>query len=444
MRRMRVIGVVVAVLVWAGAAAAAVPQSLHYSGQLKTAGGLFTGTIDVTFSLFETLQAADPFWQDTQAVQVADGRFHVQLGPLSAADVNVSAMAVGVSVDTDLSMEKVAVASVPYALRAVEADNAATVGGETADAFADAAHTHTLADLVLEDALDFSELKDTLTLDASTSIQIPTDESLTFKAGTDGTTTFYGNGDVMLGLSGAAGNVGIGASPTASFKFSVNGNTRLLGDGFVTGNLGIGTGPATDYKVKAAGTKSVYSQGYSFLEGSVGIGAAPTSSYQLTVTGDVLFYQGRMGVGGTPSSMYQLRVVGDTALSGDVTSTGTVKAASFEFEDGTELTTAPSGGGGTTMVLQKMSSSGSGEPAKCPSGFTEADFQAVWVPGNKTNQVRTCYRTDKQCTVLYLARMSSGFGGPANCPLNFQEADNHSVWVDGSKTNNVRSCYHCP
>ena len=83
-------------------------------------------------------------------MSVQNGRFHVKLGgttTLSAASVDVAALHVGVTVDSDDEMDKVAIHSVPYALRATEADNAATVGGQAATAFAPAAHSHALADL---------------------------------------------------------------------------------------------------------------------------------------------------------------------------------------------------------------------------------------------------------------------------------------------------------
>ncbi len=147
MRRTRLIALVFLALFISTAAWAAVPQTLHYSGKLDTAGGSFNGTADVTFALYADANAATSFWSDSQAVTVTNGRFHVELGPLSAADVDVSALQLGVTVGADDEMDKVAIASVPYALRAVEAGNAATVGGQAATDFAAASHSHALAEL---------------------------------------------------------------------------------------------------------------------------------------------------------------------------------------------------------------------------------------------------------------------------------------------------------
>jgi len=108
---------------------AAVPQTLHYSGKLNAAAGAFTGTIDITFTLYADANATTGFWSETQAVNAQSGRFHVVLGnttPLTAADVNVAALHLGVKVATDNEMAKVPISSVPYALQAA---NAATLGG---------------------------------------------------------------------------------------------------------------------------------------------------------------------------------------------------------------------------------------------------------------------------------------------------------------------------
>jgi hypothetical protein len=126
---------------------AVVPQALHYSGKLDTAGGVFTGTIEVTFGLYADANVASSFWSDKQSVIVTNGRFHVQLGPFGAGDMDVAALQLGVKVGSDDEMDRVAINSVPYALRAVEAGNAATVGGQASTAFAAATHSHALADL---------------------------------------------------------------------------------------------------------------------------------------------------------------------------------------------------------------------------------------------------------------------------------------------------------
>jgi hypothetical protein len=144
------VGLVAVLVCWTAVAWAAVPQTLHYSGKLDTAGGAFTGTIEVTFDLYAGAGAKSSFWSETQAVAVQNGRFHAQLGSkttLTPADVNVADLHLGVTVGTDDEMGKVPVASVAYAFRASEAANAATVGGQAASSFAGAVHNHPYAPL---------------------------------------------------------------------------------------------------------------------------------------------------------------------------------------------------------------------------------------------------------------------------------------------------------
>ncbi len=123
----------------ASTAFSAVPNRLHYSGKLDTAGGAFTGTIAMTFALYDGLSATSSAWSETQSVSVQDGRFHVLLGDSTAitpSDVDVTDLYLGVTVATDDEMDWVQLSSVPYALRATEAANAATVGGQAPSEFA--------------------------------------------------------------------------------------------------------------------------------------------------------------------------------------------------------------------------------------------------------------------------------------------------------------------
>ena len=107
MRRTSMIGLVVFALFISTAALAAVPQTLHYSGKLNTAGGAFTGTIEVTFSLYAGATGGDSLWSEKLAVSVVKGRFDVQLGATKAikpSDLDVEALYVGVAVGEDDEM----------------------------------------------------------------------------------------------------------------------------------------------------------------------------------------------------------------------------------------------------------------------------------------------------------------------------------------------------
>jgi len=61
MRRTRFTAFLLFTLFISTAAWAAVPQTLHYSGKMDTAGGAFTGSIDVTFALYDGADAVTSF-----------------------------------------------------------------------------------------------------------------------------------------------------------------------------------------------------------------------------------------------------------------------------------------------------------------------------------------------------------------------------------------------
>ena len=98
MRRESVFVVSIATLFFAVAIQAAVPQNIHFSGALDTASGAFTGTISIKTTLYESLTAASGFWSDTQSVEVTNGRFHLEMGPVATGDLDVTALHVGIQV----------------------------------------------------------------------------------------------------------------------------------------------------------------------------------------------------------------------------------------------------------------------------------------------------------------------------------------------------------
>ena len=66
------------------AAIAEVPTSqMSYQGKLLQDGDPFTGTITMTFRLYETAIGGGAVWTETQTVAVQDGLFHVMLGSVT-------------------------------------------------------------------------------------------------------------------------------------------------------------------------------------------------------------------------------------------------------------------------------------------------------------------------------------------------------------------------
>ncbi len=101
--------------------------------------------------------------------------------------------------------------------------------------------------------------------------------------------------------------------------------------------------------------------------------------------------------------------------------------------------------GGSVMYLKKAIVSVVAEPAACPAGWSEADLQQEYVGNGEKNVVRSCYRTDKACTAMYLKRaITTVAGEPLQCPTGWTEADLQKESVGHSYLNHVRTCYRCP
>jgi len=120
-----------------------VPHLLKFNGTLlDPAGKPRTGTVGVMFSIYGESTGGAPLWQETQNVQLdAHGRYTVLLGSSTVEGVPLDLFASGdprwVAVQVLLPGEdpqpRVLLVSVPYALRAADAE---TLGGLPASAFA--------------------------------------------------------------------------------------------------------------------------------------------------------------------------------------------------------------------------------------------------------------------------------------------------------------------
>jgi hypothetical protein len=122
------------------AASAAVPPMVNFNGTLT---GLhnqpMTAVVGVTFSLYKDAQGGAPLWMETQNVQPdKGGHYKVMLGSTtsqglpSALFSSGEARWLGVHVQGQEEQPRVLLLSVPYALKALDAE---TLGGKPASAF---------------------------------------------------------------------------------------------------------------------------------------------------------------------------------------------------------------------------------------------------------------------------------------------------------------------
>jgi hypothetical protein len=117
-----------------------VPPLINFSGVLSDVNSKpLTGVVGVTFSLYKDSQGGTPLWMETQNLQPSkNGHYTVTLGSADGhglpADLFVSGEArwLGVQAQGQAEQPRVLLLSVPYALKARDAE---TLGGKPASAF---------------------------------------------------------------------------------------------------------------------------------------------------------------------------------------------------------------------------------------------------------------------------------------------------------------------
>ena len=128
------------------AASGIVPPVVKFGGVLTDASGKpVTGTVGVTFALYKDQEGGAPLWMETQNVQPdKTGHYSVMLGATSshglAGDLFVSGEPrwLGVQLQGQAEQPRTVLMSVPYALKAADAE---TIGGLPPSAFVKASAT---------------------------------------------------------------------------------------------------------------------------------------------------------------------------------------------------------------------------------------------------------------------------------------------------------------
>ena len=126
-----------------GSASAAVPQVLTEQGRLfETTGAPMSGTVPVTFAIYDVPTGGASLWAETQAVTLDAGYFSAQLGlstPIPSTIWNGSTRYVGFTVggDPEASPRQLTT-TVPYAVVAGDVagnihPTSVSVGGSTGD-----------------------------------------------------------------------------------------------------------------------------------------------------------------------------------------------------------------------------------------------------------------------------------------------------------------------
>jgi hypothetical protein len=229
------------------ATSSAVPRLVKFSGVVKDEQGLpQSGVAGVTFALYKDTSGGAPLWLENQNVQAdAKGNYSVQLGATKTEGLSLDlftsgeARWLGVTVNGGQEQPRVLLLSVPYALKAADAE---TIGGLPPSAFVLAAPSASGAASVTDDS----------SAARSSSTPPPTTSNVTTTGGTVNavplwtTSTNIQSSALSQTGTGATAKVGVNTTTPAS-TLDVNGT------GTVRGNLSL---PATGTATAAAGKNS--------------------------------------------------------------------------------------------------------------------------------------------------------------------------------------------
>jgi hypothetical protein len=126
----------------ASALPAGVPRLVKFSGVLKdSSGSALNGTASIGFAVYANSAGGTPLWQETQNVEFSQGNYTVFLGQSSSIGIPAEIFLTGqprwlgiriVAPGEEEEQPRTFLTSVPYALKAVDAD---TVGGLPPSAF---------------------------------------------------------------------------------------------------------------------------------------------------------------------------------------------------------------------------------------------------------------------------------------------------------------------
>lgn len=128
----------VAATISSAAIAAPAPSTVSFSARLvdDATGEAVVGTHHVVFELFDAETGGTAAWTEGRDLEVEDGLMFVELGetkPLDATVFDGRRLFLQVTVDDAVMEPRVALSSVPYALRSSIASDAEAVGGLAAD-----------------------------------------------------------------------------------------------------------------------------------------------------------------------------------------------------------------------------------------------------------------------------------------------------------------------
>jgi hypothetical protein len=357
---------------------AVVPRLINFNGILRdTIGRPLTGVVGVTFSLYKEQQGGTPVWTETQNIQAdSSGQYSTLLGMSLPNGLPIEIFTsgeprwLGVQAQQpgDAEQPRILLVSVPYALKAADAD---TIGGKPASAFV----------LAQPDNLTSSpEFKRGNALPrfmgAGSGTSIPSQNVIWTDAnGTLGNGSIQDNGTGVAVAITPAGNVGFGTtSPNSIFDIetgeAILRMTSLNGVNPAYFRIANGSGPSFIGRQGTVGDELFSVGGLPF---SFGIDASGTYPLQFGVNDAVsmtIVSSGKVGIGtGTPATA--LDVQGQINASGGLCISGTCQTSwPSGTITGVTAGTGLSGGGSSGTVTLNVVNGGIGTTQLADSSVT--------------------------------------------------------------------------
>jgi hypothetical protein len=360
-------------------ATAQVPRLIKFSGQATDASGVpITGSVKLTFSLYVSQQGGSPLWTETQTLPTDSyGNYAAFLGANTASGIPLDvftsdeAQWLGIRVENQPELPRVLLVSVPYALKAHEAE---TLSGLT------------ISDFVLRSP-DNEQSVPAVSVPAgpifpSPGLAIKTFGPVNFAGSTGGNIVNVTQNGSGSGLSATAvshaGVVGTITGPTNTAVYGLASNTSSGSYAAgVTGQAYTSTGPGV--------------AGYSSSSTGVGVlGSAPTTGVWGSATSTSAYANGVYGISASPNgtgvqgnatatSGYSNGVYGTSASSSGNGVQGNATATSG-YSNGVYGTSASSSGAGVFGMATSPGGTGAAGYATATSGLTVGVFGQIASP----------------------------------------------------------------
>jgi hypothetical protein len=389
---------------------AIVPRLVNFSGRAIDDRKVITGTTGATFAIYSEESGGAPLWLETQNIQAdAKGNYVVQLGATKPEGLPLDLFAsgearwLGVTINGGQEQPRVLLLSVPYALKAADAE---TVGGLPASAFMLAtapgaggtsinaitnagANSNTPA-LSGTGTTDFLPLWTNSTGTLGNSVLFQSGTGSTAKIGINSTTpastldvngTVTARGNLSLPATGAATtstgkdsqplsftassyNSGTGSAVNQNFRWQAEpaGNNTASASGTLNLLYSVGGNTPTETGLKVAKNGQIsFAAGQTFPIVTGGVTNAMLESSSITITpGTALTGGGKIALGGAGTLNLDTTKVPLLAAANVFSNSQTFSAGLTASTSGyiPILEQAPESGVGTALEMQTTGSGG--------------------------------------------------------------------------------------